>query len=138
MWVSARSLTQGVAITDMQAVKSQVATNEAAAASFFARVQAVVAQHVEAQKKEVNMESPDAKEQIASLDAMLEPFIKALPDIIALPATQRLVLVKWNNQSYDQVTWELEEDVKHEQSKILTFYRNNRYPDTRNLVSPFR
>ena len=52
MWVSARSLTQGVAITDMQAVKSQVATNEAAAASFFARVQAVVAQHVEAQKKE--------------------------------------------------------------------------------------
>ena len=46
--------------------------------------------------------------------------------------------MKWNNQSYDQVTWELEEDVKHEQSKILTFYRNNRYPDTRNLVSPFR
>lgn len=78
--------------------------------------------------------SPDAgRSKSASLERMLEPFIKALPDIIARPATQRLVLVKWNNQSYDQVTWELEEDVKHEQSKIL-----NRYPDTRNLVSPFR
>ena len=70
MWVSARSLTQGVAITDMQAVKSQVATNEAAAASFFARVQAVVAQHVEAQKKEA--QTQEAVEHLLLLAPLLQ------------------------------------------------------------------
>ena len=68
MWVSARSLTQGVAITDMQAVKSQVATNEAA--SFFARVQAVVAQHVEAQKKEA--QTQEAVEHLLLLAPLLQ------------------------------------------------------------------
>ena len=77
-------------------------------------------------------------EQEAVLDESLSPLIKALPVLADLPAEQRLVLVKWNNQTYDQITWELEESVKHEQNKILTYYRINRLPDTRTLISPFR
>lgn len=93
---------------------------------------------VNEQKKLIDMSEAHAEERVTALEATLQPLIDALPTLVNLPATQRLVLVKWNNQSYDQVTWELEEDVKHEQSKILTFYRNNRLPDTHTLVSPFR
>ena len=78
------------------------------------------------------------REQEAVLDDSLTPLIEALPVLADLPAEQRLVLVKWNNQTYDQITWELEESVKHEQNKILTYHRINRLPDTRTLVSPFR
>ena len=96
------------------------------------------ADRVNEEKKQIDMNEPDADERVAALEESLQPLIDALPELVNLPETQRLVLVKWNNQSYDQVTWELEEDVKHEQSKILTFYRNNRLPDTHTMVSPFR
>ena len=78
------------------------------------------------------------REQESALEESLTPLIEALPVIVDLPAEQHLVLVKWNNQTYDQITWELEESVKHEQNKILTYHRINRLPDARTLVSPFR
>lgn len=53
----------------MQAVKSQVATNEAAAASFFARVQTVVTQHIESQKKE--SQTQEAVEHLLLLAPLL-------------------------------------------------------------------
>lgn len=80
----------------------------------------------------------DISDELRQYDALEEQYSQYVPEIVPIPAAQQLVLVKWNNQAYDQVTWELEEDVKHEQSKIVAFHRNNRVPDIRTLVSPFR
>ena len=60
---------------------------------------------VNEQKKLIDMSEADAEERVTALEATLQPLIDALPTLVNLPATQRLVLVKWNNQSYDQVTW---------------------------------
>ena len=76
--------------------------------------------------------------ELKQYDAREEQYASYVPELVNIPQSQHLVLVKWNNQTYDQVTWELEEDVKHEQSKIVAFHRNNRVPDIRTLVSPFR
>ena len=76
--------------------------------------------------------------ELKQYDALEEQYASYVPELVNIPPSQHLVLVKWNNQTYDQVTWELEEDVKHEQSKIVAFHRNNRVPDIRTLVSPFR
>ena len=80
----------------------------------------------------------DISDELRQYDALEEQYSQYVPEIVPIPTAQQLVLVKWNNQTYDQVTWELEEDVKHEQSKIVAFHRNNRVPDIRTLVSPFR
>ena len=80
----------------------------------------------------------DISDELRQYDALEEQYSQYVPEIVPIPTAQQLVLVKWNNQAYDQVTWELEEDVKHEQSKIVAFHRNNRVPDIRTLVSPFR
>lgn len=77
-------------------------------------------------------ESPEMKQ----IDELEKQYEKLLPPLVPIPAVQKLVLVKWNNQTYDQLTWELESDVHHEQSKIIAFHRNNRLPDM-NSLAPF-
>lgn len=89
-------------------------------------------------RESVEMSSDDISAELRQYDALESQYRLYVPELLEIPESQQLVLVKWNNQAYDQVTWELEEDVRHEQSKIVAFHRNNRMPDIRTLVSPFR
>lgn len=78
----------------------------------------------------------DVTEELQQCDELEKQYELLLPELVHLPSVQKVVLVKWNNQTYDQVTWELESDIRHEQSKIITFHRNNRMPDM-SSVAPF-
>lgn len=81
------------------------------------------------------VEGEDKSEELAQLDELEKQYELLLPEIITMPALQKLVLVKWNNQTYDQVTWEKESDVHHEQSKIIAFHRINRLPNLNSIAS---
>lgn len=80
--------------------------------------------------KEDVSESPEMKQ----IDVLEKEYEALLPPLVSIPAVQKLVLVKWNNQTYEQLTWELEGDVHNEQSKIIAFHRNNRLPDMNSLA----
>lgn len=80
--------------------------------------------------KEDVSESPEMKQ----IDVLEKEYEALLPPLVSIPAVQKLVLVKWNNQTYEQLTWELESDVHNEQSKIIAFHRNNRLPDMNSLA----
>ena len=71
----------------------------------------------------------------SQLDELEKQYELLLPEIISMPLSQKLVLVKWNNQTYDQVTWEKESDVRHEQSKIIAFHRINRLPNVNSMIT---
>ena len=81
------------------------------------------------------VEGEDKSDELAQLDELEKQYELLLPEIITMPAVQKLVLVKWNNQTYDQVTWEKESDVHHEQSKIIAFHRINRLPNLSTVAS---
>lgn len=81
-------------------------------------------------------EGDDISDELKQYDDLEKQYELYLPELVTIPSVQKLVLVKWNNQTYDQVTWELENDVHHEQSKIIAFHRNNRLPDM-NSFAPF-
>ena len=86
-------------------------------------------------KASVEGTNDDISEKLRQYDALEKQYEAKLPPMVPLPKEQTLVLVKWNNQTYDQVTWELEEDVQHEQSKIIIFRRNETPPDIKSIVS---
>ena len=77
----------------------------------------------------------NSKWEQSHFDELEKQYELLLPEIITMPAVQKLVLVKWNNQTYDQVTWEKESDVHHEQSKIIAFHRINRLPNLSTVAS---
>ena len=88
---------------------------------------------VNKRREELKNETEDVSEEMQQLDELEKQYELLLPEIVHIPAMQKVVLVKWNNQSYDQVTWELESEIQHEQRKIISFHRNNRMPDAASL-----
>lgn len=86
-------------------------------------------------KASVAGSNDDISSELHQYDELEKQYEAKLPPMVPLPKEQTLVLVKWNNQTYDQVTWELEEDVQHEQSKIIVFRRNETPPDIKSIVS---
>ena len=86
-------------------------------------------------KASVAGSNDDISSEMHQYDELEKQYEAKLPPMVPLPKEQTLVLVKWNNQTYDQVTWELEEDVQQEQSKIIIFRRNETPPDIKSIVS---